>query len=183
MKNYPSEPEAAIDEGKENNRLKRAWMQALLDGERMQNPVKEIRKNVRDGVLMSLRFLPLILAVGTIVFILGRMTPFFDWVGYLFYPVVYLLRIPEPMMVARAVSTAGAEVLMPSLMVNGMDAPLSVRLVIGVVSVSTVLFISGTIPCILSTNLHMPIKDLFMILIERIILSLLVIGLLLPLIL
>lgn len=153
-----------------------AFSLALKEAESNRYLFENIKYNLKEGVRMSLRFLPLILSIGMIVFILARKTLFFDGMAYVLYPFLDWLRIPEPMLVAKAISTAGAEVLMPSLILATVDVPVAARFVTGVVSISSVLFLSGTIPCIIGTSVPISMKNIFVILLERIILTLLILS-------
>jgi len=170
---HPKEMVAVLHE----KRFSQALQQALIDVEGNKNLGRSMLINVKEGIMMSLRFLPLILSVGTIAFVAARMTPLFDMAAFVFYPLVLLLGIPEPLIVSTAIVTSGVDVIMPSLMISGIDIPVESRFTVGVVSISSVLFLSGTIPCILSTGIRMSLNKLLLILLERMVLSLLLMSL------
>ncbi|SDK10661.1 YjiH family protein [Natronincola ferrireducens] len=155
--------------------LNSAINEALKEIENNRSIVKGIASNLKEGISMSLRFLPLILAIGVISFYLVKMTVFFDVLAYIFYPLIYILRIPEPWMVAKAIVTVGGQVLMPSFIMAGIEAPMATRFITGVVSISSILFFSGSIPCIISTDIDISIKDILFILIERIVITLVIV--------
>lgn len=136
---------------------------------------KSIASNFKDGIYISLRFLPLILAIGVISFYLIKMTSIFNILAYILYPIIFVLRIPEPWIVAMTISTVGAEVLMPSLVMAGIEVPIAARFVTGVVSISSILFFTGSIPCIMSTDIDITIKDIFIILVERIVITIIIV--------
>jgi nucleoside recognition membrane protein YjiH len=94
----------------------------------------------------------------------------FDIIGYVFYPITALLQIPEPMLIAKASALEVAEMFLPALLVK--DTTLLGRYVIGVVSVSAVLFFSASIPCIMSTEIPLDIKDVTIVWFERTVFSL-----------
>ncbi|SCY82018.1 YjiH family protein [Alkaliphilus peptidifermentans] len=152
--------------------LNSALNAALKEIENNKSTWRSIISNLKEGIYMTLRFLPLILSIGVISFYLVKMTFFFDIIGYIFYPIIYILNIPEPWMVAKAISTVGAEVLTPAIIMSSIEAPIAARFVTGVVSISSILFFSGSIPCIISTDINISIKDIFLILMERIIITL-----------
>lgn len=149
-----------------------AFKEALNEIRNANSMGQNIVMNLKDGVLMSLRFLPLIISIGTISLLLVKMTSVFNVLAYLFYPLIYILRIPEAWLVAKASASVGMEVLLPSLILAGSQVPNAARFVTGVISISSVLFFSGTIPCILATDIKISIKDMLLILIERIALTL-----------
>ncbi|SMP63649.1 YjiH family protein [Anoxynatronum buryatiense] len=160
----------------------RALHQATLEAGNNQQALKCMLKNVKEGIIMSLRFLPLILSIGTIAFYMARMTPFFDFAANVFHPLVRLLGIPDSLAVTKAIVTAGVDVTMPSLMMAGMEASLAARFTVGVFSISSVLFLAGTVPCILSTTIGITLKDLMVILALRMFFSLILLSLLIRLI-
>ncbi|MFK4388647.1 nucleoside recognition membrane protein YjiH [Peribacillus frigoritolerans] len=96
---------------------------------------------------MTMSILPSILSVGLISLVLAEYTSVFK---YLFYPFSWALQIPEPFLAAKASAIGIAEMFLPALLVVG--APLVTKFIIAVVSVSSILFFSAAIPCILSTE-------------------------------
>lgn len=132
---------------------------------------KNVIENLKDGFIMTMGILPSILSVGLLGLVLAKYTPVFDVMGYIFYPFTLLLRIPEPMLAAKASALEIAEMFLPALLVA--NAPMVTKFVIGVVSVSSVLFFSASIPCILSTDIPITLPEILMIWIERTILTLL----------
>jgi nucleoside recognition membrane protein YjiH len=147
---------------------------ALNDGLQAASTSEPLGKNIGvnfvDGFKMAMGILPSILSVGLFGLILAKYTPVFDILGYMFYPFTALLQIPEPMLIAKASSLEVAEMFLPALLVK--EAALLGRYVIGVVSVSAVLFFSASIPCIMSTEIPLSIKDIIIVWIERTIFSL-----------
>ncbi|WP_110942258.1 YjiH family protein [Geosporobacter subterraneus] len=132
---------------------------------------KNVIENLKDGFIMTMGILPSILSVGLLGLVLAKYTPVFDVMGYIFYPFTLLLRIPEPMLAAKASALEIAEMFLPALLVA--NAPMVTKFVIGVVSVSSVLFFSASIPCILSTDIPITLPEILIIWVERTILTLL----------
>jgi len=132
--------------------------------------LENISTNFIDGLKMAMGILPSILSIGLLGLILAKYTPIFDILGYIFYPFTAILQIPEPMLIAKASSLEIAEMFLPALLVKG--TALLGRYVIGVVSVSAVLFFSASIPCIVSTEIPLSIKDIIIVWIQRTIFSL-----------
>lgn len=148
----------ALDEG-----LKAAGVSSSLG--------KNVIDNLKDGFRMAMGILPSILSVGLLGLILAKYTPVFDIIGYIFYPFTLILRVPEPMLAAKAMAVEIAEMFLPALLV--VNAPLVTKFVVGVISISSVLFFSASIPCILSTEIPISITEIVIIWIERTIITLL----------
>lgn len=120
---------------------------------------------------MAIGILPSIMSVGLIGLLLAKYTPLFDWLGLVFYPVTALWGLDEAMALAQAVSAGLAEMFLPALLMG--DAGFVARFATGVVSVSSVLFFSASIPCILSTTIPISIGRIVVIWFLRVALSLL----------
>ncbi|WP_307439626.1 YjiH family protein [Bacillus sp. V2I10] len=163
------EPEEVIKE----KFLQNAWKSAMEAAENSLSIWRNIWENLKDGFIMTMSILPSILSVGLIGLILAEFTPVFDWIGYIFYPITWALQIPEPLLAAKASAIEIAEMFLPALLV--VDAPLVTKFIIAVVSVSSILFFSATIPCILSTEIPISIPKLLLIWLERTILTLILV--------
>lgn len=162
--------QSITEDKKPGNIFKNALNEGLISANKSEALTKNISVNFVDGFKMAMGILPSILSIGLLGLILAKYTPVFDIIGYIFYPFTSLLQIPDPMLIAKASSLEVAEMFLPALLVK--EAALLGRYVIGVVSVSAVLFFSASIPCIMSTEIPLSIKDIVLVWIERTICSL-----------
>ncbi|AMR85543.1 YjiH family protein [Bacillus thuringiensis] len=153
--------------------LECAWEDALEVSKSAPSIMKNIAVNLKDGFIMTMGILPSIMSVGLIGIVLAKFTPIFDWISYIFYPFTWLLQLPEADLAAKAASVGIAEMFLPSLLV--VSAPLVTKFVIAVVSVSSILFFSASIPCILSTDIPLKASELIILYVQRTILTLLII--------
>ncbi|WP_242495667.1 hypothetical protein [Salinicola tamaricis] len=126
--------------------------------------------NLREGLVMAISILPSILSVGLIGLLLAKYTPVFDWLGWIFYPVVAPWGLSEGVALAQASAAGLAEMFLPPLLMS--DAEFVARFSAGVVSVSGVLFFSASIPCILSTRIPLDVGRIVIIWFLRVALSL-----------
>jgi len=152
------------------NLFKNAFNEGLKATSHSTPLMKNIKENLKDGFIMAMGILPTILSVGLFGLLLAKYTPVFDIIGYIFYPFTLLLRIPEPMLAAKASALEIAEMFLPALLVA--SAPIVTKFIIAVVSVSSILFFSASIPCILSTEIPITLTEIILIWIERTILTL-----------
>jgi nucleoside recognition membrane protein YjiH len=159
-------PEEVIKE----QRIQKGWESAMEAVSRSQSLGKNILLNLKDGFIMTMSILPSIMSVGLLGLILAEYTPVFDIIGYIFYP--FTIFLPEPMLAAKAAAIEIAEMFLPALLVA--KASMVTKFVIGVLSVSAVLFFSALIPCILSTSIPISIPKLLVIWVERTILTLII---------
>ena len=164
--------EKIVEEKIDGNIFKNALNLGLKASSESLPLFKNISMNLIDGFKMAMGILPSILSIGLLGLILAKYTPVFDIMGYIFYPFALLLQIPDAMLVSKASALEIAEMFLPALLVK--EAALLSKYVIGVVSVSSVLFFSASIPCIMSTEIPLSIKDILIIWIERTIFALII---------
>lgn len=150
-----------------------AWTRGLTTVKEAPHLFKNVWQNFKEGVLMSMSILPTILSIGLIFMLIAEYTPIFNYVAYAFYPLTALLQIPEPFLAAKGTAIGITEMFLPSLIVIG--APLVTKFIIAVVSVSTIIFFSASVPSMLSTHIPLKIQDLVIIWFERSVLSLIIV--------
>ena len=155
----------------EHSRLKHAVLEGLEANQRALPLLFNIRGNLKEGVLMAMSILPSIMSVGLIGLLLAKYTPLFDWMGYLFYPFTALAQLPDPLLVAKASATGLAEMFLPALLMA--EGAVAAKFVTGSVAISSILFFSASIPCILSTEIPLTIRQMLMIWYQRVALTIL----------
>ncbi|MBO0961102.1 YjiH family protein [Neobacillus sp. MM2021_6] len=154
------------------DRVKTAWKEAMITANESASFGKNIWANLKDGFVMTMGILPSIMSVGLLGLILVEFTPVFDWLGYIFYPFTALVQLPDPMLAAKASAVGIAEMFLPALLVT--KAAVVTKFVIAVVSVSSIIFFSAVVPCILSTEIPLTIGKLVVIWFERVVLTILI---------
>ena len=161
----------------EGNILKKAFREGLVAAENAGSLTGNIWKNLKDGMAMNFRLISTIISIGLISFVLVKTTAVFDYIGYIFYPFAYLVQVPNPELVAKLTAVAGAEMFIPSLTVaEVIGVAAQTKFIVGVLSISMILFFSGSIPCVLATEVRLGLKNLLIIMFERAVLSLLIAG-------
>ncbi len=154
----------------EKNIFTHAIYEGLKASSKVTNIKKDIWKNLLDGFGMLFVILPSILSIGFLGLILAKYTGIFDVLGYLFYPITYLFHVPDALLTAKAAALGVSEMFLPSLLME--HSFLFSKYVIAVVSVSSILFFSASIPCIISTSIPLKMRDIVIIWFERTFLSL-----------
>ncbi|MCR5825264.1 MAG: YjiH family protein [Oscillospiraceae bacterium] len=132
-----------------------------------------IKKNFIDGINMALSIGPSLMSVGFLGLLLAEYTPLFDLIGYIFVPFTFLVGFGgEAVMMGKACAISLAEMFLPANIVAG-ASPMA-QYVTAIVCVSEILFFSASIPCVLGTDIDISLKDILIVWVERIILSLLI---------
>lgn len=172
---YNDGSEKREDKKRDGNIFKNAYLDGLESACNSDPVITNIVKNTKDGMKMAAGVVPTILSIGLLGLVLAEYTPIFDLIGYIFYPFTLLMKIPDPMIVSKAVSLEIAEMFLPALLVKGAGHIIT-RYVIGVVSISAILFFSALILCILATEIPLKIREMVIIWIERTILTIVLAG-------
>ncbi len=149
--------------------LRHAWAEGLAATAKAPGLAQSIQGTLKEGFQMAMGILPSIMSVGLIGLVLAEFTPVFDVLSYIFYPFTALFRLPEAMLAAKAASMSIAEMFLPALLVA--QASLVTKFVIGITCVSSILFFSASIPCIMATDIDISVTEMVVIWLERTILS------------
>lgn len=155
----------------EHHRLKQAVLEGLDANEKALPLLVNIRRNLIEGLLMAMSILPSIMSVGLIGLLVAKYTPLFDWMGYLLYPFTALVQLPDALAVAKASATGLAEMFLPALLMA--EGAIAAKFVTGAVAISSILFFSASIPCILSTEIPLTIRQMLIIWYQRVALTIL----------
>ena len=139
--------------------------------------IKEFFKEGFENVVeMWFGTLPVILAMGTIALIIAEYTPVFKILGMPFIPVYNLLGIPEAAAASQTVIVGFADMFLPSVIAAGFESEMT-KFVVAATSVTQLIYMSEIGSIIMGSKIPVALKDLFIIFIERTIVTLPVIAL------
>ncbi len=130
--------------------------------------------NIVIDVYISL--MPLVMCWGTLSLIVAEYTPIFK---ILSYPIVFLLNIlqvPGATEAAPAVLVGFADMFLPSILVSGVEHEIT-RFIIGALSFTQLIYMTETGAIILKSDIDLNLKDLFVVFIERTLITLPIITL------
>lgn len=120
---------------------------------------------------MWLGVTPVIMAAGTLALILSEATPIFNWMGMPFLPLLNLLQVPEAAAASSTMVVGFADMVVPSILAAEIANPMT-RFIVAAVSVTQLIYMSETGAVILGSNLPVNIFDLFILFIERTLITL-----------
>ncbi|MBS4536387.1 YjiH family protein [Clostridium sp. D2Q-14] len=115
---------------------------------------------------MWLGVLPAIMAFGTIALIIAEATPIFQWLGTPFIPILKLFNIPYAVEAAQTMVVGFADMFLPSVIGASIPSDMT-RFVIATLSVTQLVYLSEAGAVILGAKIPVNLKDLFLIFIER----------------
>ena len=132
-------------------------------------------EGVENVVEMWFGTLPVILAMGTIALIIAEFTPIFKILGMPFIFVYQLLQIPEAELASQTVVVGFADMFLPSVIASSIESEIT-RFVVAATSVTQLIYMSEIGSIIMGSKIPVSLKDLFIIFLERTIVTLPVIA-------
>jgi nucleoside recognition membrane protein YjiH len=118
--------------------------------------------------------LPTVMAVGTIALILADYTPIFDYLGLPFLPLLKLLGVPEALEASKTMVVGFTDMFTPAILIAGCEDAMT-RFIVAVISITQVLFLDEVGGLIISSKLPVNLGELFVIFLERTIISILIV--------
>ncbi|GHF94471.1 histidine transporter [Deinococcus piscis] len=158
LNNVAADPDPLPQPG---NRGAQALAAGLDAASRQPSLGRLLLDNLRDGINMASVVAPSILAIGFLGLVLSKYTPVFDVVGTLLWPFLWLTGLPGVTAHAGALASGLAEMFLPALLLK--DADLATRYIAAVTCVSSVIFFSGSVPCMLATRIPLGLGRLLVI--------------------
>ncbi|ENH98142.1 nucleoside recognition domain-containing protein [Gracilibacillus halophilus YIM-C55.5] len=142
--------------------------------------VKSYRNVVKGAILnvfdIWFALIPLVMALGTVALIIAEKTPIFNYLSYPFIPFLQLLQIPEAEAAAPAMIVGFADMFLPAVIGSGIESELT-RFVIGVMSLAQLIYMSEIGILLIKSKIPLSIFELFIIFLQRTIITLPVVAL------
>lgn len=137
--------------------------------------VNYLKSGTKTVLSLWLGVMPTIMAVGTLALIISENTPVFQWLGIPFKPLLMLLQVPEAQVASETMVVGFADMVVPSILAAEIPNQ-TTQFIIAATSVTQLIYMSETGAVILGTQLPLNILDLFILFIERTLITLPVIA-------
>ncbi len=134
-----------------------------------------ISNGLKNAVGMWFGVLPTVMTIGTLALILSNNTPIFEIMGKPFMPLLNLLKLPEAAEASKTMIVGFADMFTPSIIAAESIASPLTRFCVAVVSVTQLIYLSEVGGLILGSKLPVKLWELFVIFLERTIISLLIV--------
>ncbi len=170
---YFNDKNSITEEDYEGNILEYAWYKAKQQSHSSRPLPKDIWTNFTEALKMTASVVPSVLSIGLIGLIIAEYTDVITWVSYVYYPLLYIFPLENVPLLAEAVTISIVEMFLPALLVA--EADIVTRFIIGVSSISAIVFLSGLIPAVLSTSLNLQVWKLLAVWFIRTVLTLLIV--------
>lgn len=130
---------------------------------------------MKNAIGMWFGVLPTVMAIGTLALVLANNTPIFEICGKPFLPLLELLQVPEAAEASKTMIVGFTDMFTPSIIAaEGITSEMT-KFIVASVSVTQLIYLSEVGGLILGSKLPVNIVELFIIFLERTIISLVVI--------
>ncbi|CEA02236.1 Nucleoside recognition [Jeotgalicoccus saudimassiliensis] len=172
-KKYYGGKDNTVHEGFEGNRFSYAWCKTKQESFEFEPLLKNIAVNFLDAMKMTTSIIPSILSIGFVGLVIAEYTDIIGYLSYMFYPFLFFWPLEDPGLIAEAAMISVVEMFLPALLV--VEADIVTKFIVGVTSVSAIIFLSGLVPAILSTDLNIKLWKLLVVWFIRVALTLLIV--------
>ncbi|MEE0740936.1 MAG: YjiH family protein [Emergencia sp.] len=134
-----------------------------------------LENGLKNSVGMWFGVLPTVMAIGTITLMLANNTPIFEFLGKPFLPLLELLQVPEAAEASKTMIVGFTDMFTPSIIAAESITSAMTKFIIAVVSVTQLIYLSEVGGLILGSKLPVKLWELFVIFLERTIISLVIV--------
>ena len=154
-----------------------AWglQQALDKAAHITNPLKVVGDGGKNAIDMVFGVLPVVMGIGTVALMITEYTPFFQYLGMPFVPLLELLQIPEAEAASTTMMVGFTDMFVPSILAASIDNDMT-RFVIAALSLTQLIYLSEVGALLLGSKIPVTLPELFMIFILRTLVTLPVIA-------
>ncbi len=130
---------------------------------------------IKNAAGMWFGVLPVVMCIGTLALVLATYTPVFDILGTPFMPLLSLLQVPDAEMVSKTMVVGFTDMFTPSVIAAATITNPAALFIVAVISVTQLIYLSEVGGLILGSKIPVNIIELFVLFLERTIISLLIV--------
>ena len=135
-----------------------------------------LENGVKNACGMWFGVLPVVMCIGTLALVLATYTPIFAICGMPFVPLLELLQVPEAAAVSQTMVVGFTDMFTPSIIAAGIITDPMARFIVAVISVTQLIYLSEVGGLILGSKIPVNIVELFILFLERTIISLIIVA-------
>ena len=151
--------------------LQWGWKKAIEKANSAKSPKRLIQDGVETVLDIWLGLIPLVMSLGAIALIIAEYTPIFQIISYPIVPLLEWMQIPEATKAAPTMLVGFADMFLPAVIGSGIESELT-RFVVAALSMTQLIYMSEIGLLILRSNIPLSFLDLFIIFVQRTIITL-----------
>ncbi|WP_432354745.1 YjiH family protein [Sporosarcina sp. A2] len=162
-----------IDETKPEgiSNIQWGWSQALDKASAAKSPIGLVKDGVQTVLDIWLGLIPLVMSLGALALIVAEFTPVFSIISYPLVPILELMQLPNAAEAAPTMLVGFADMFLPAVIGGSIDAEIT-RFVVAALSLTQLVYMSEIGILILRSNIPVSFLELFIIFIQRTIITL-----------
>ena len=133
-----------------------------------------LKSGLKNAAGMWFGVLPTVMAIGTVALVLANNTQIFDVLGAPFVPLLEILGVPEAVAASKTMIVGFTDMFTPAVIAAGTVADPMTKFIIAVISVTQVIYLSEVGGVILGSKIPVNLLELFVIFLERTLVSLVI---------
>ena len=138
--------------------------------------VQFLENGAKNAAGMWFGGLPVVMCIGTLALVLSNNTSIFEVLGQPFLPLLNLLQVPEADAVSKTMIVGFTDMFTPSIIAAESVADPMARFIVAVISVTQLIYLSEVGGLILGSKIPVNIVELFILFLERTIISLIIVA-------
>ena len=138
--------------------------------------VQFLENGAKNAAGMWFGVMPVVMCIGTLALVLANNTPIFDYLGMPFMPLLEFLQVPEAAAVSKTMIVGFTDMFTPSVIAAEAVTSDMSRFIVAVISVTQLIYLSEVGGLILGSKIPVNIVELFILFLERTIISLLIVA-------
>ena len=141
-----------------------------------RGPIQFLENGVKNSAGMWFGVLPVVMCIGTLALVLSNNTQIFEILGMPFMPLLQFLQVPEAEAVSKTMIVGFTDMFTPSIIAAATITSDMSRFIVAVISVTQLIYLSEVGGLILGSKIPVNIVELFVLFLERTIISLLIVA-------
>ena len=135
-----------------------------------------LENGVKNAAGMWFGVLPVVMCIGTLALVLANNTQIFEILGMPFMPLLQVLQVPEAEAVSKTMIVGFTDMFTPSIIAAATIQSDMSRFIVAIISVTQLIYLSEVGGLILGSKIPVNIVELFILFLERTIISLLIVA-------
>lgn len=135
-----------------------------------------LENGIKNAAGMWFGVLPVVMCIGTLALVLANHTTIFDVLGLPFLPLLNLLDVPQAVEVSKTMIVGFTDMFTPSIIAASTITSPMAKFIVAVISVTQLIYLSEVGGLILGSKIPVNLPELFIIFLERTIISLLIVA-------
>ena len=135
-----------------------------------------LENGIKNAAGMWFGVMPVVMCIGTLALVLSNNTQIFEVLGAPFVPLLEFLQVPEAVEASKTMIVGFTDMFTPSVIAAASVSDPMTRFIIAVISVTQLIYLSEVGGLILGSKIPVNLLELFVLFLERTLISLIIVA-------